>query len=78
MKKKKKKGERTKDSEIMTIQESENHWIEKKEIFCTFFIALLMRLSPTGIRTPPKMASTAPMTAPVRSPQLLLQVIPLL
>lgn len=51
---------------------------KKKDKICTFFIAFPRRLSPTGIRTPPKIASTAPMMAPVRSPQFLLQPIPFL
>lgn len=74
-KKKQKQNTRFRNNDYSGIRKQLD-W--KKEIFCTFFIALFMRLSPTGIRTPPKMASTAPMTAPVRSPQLLLQVIPLL
>ena len=36
---------------------------------CTFLIVLSISMSPTGIRIPPNRATTAPMTAPVTSPQ---------
>lgn len=42
---------------------------------CTFLIAVSITISPTGIRIPPNTAKTAPITAPVISPQFLLQPI---
>lgn len=41
----------------------------------TFLIVFSISMSPTGMRTPPSTARTAPMTAPVMSPQFRLQPI---
>lgn len=41
VKRKKKSRNRTQDSEIMTIQESENNWIEKKKYFVPFLLLCL-------------------------------------
>lgn len=44
-------------------------------VACTFLMVFSISMSPTGMRTPPNTARTAPMTAPVMSPQFRLQPI---